>query len=765
MLCRLSGAGQSLGWVKEGRRIIPILPRAAPLTGFTPIAKRAAESVSLHNRSLLPPSQTCSLPPPPRLPKPPHLLPPTHTDFVKPEPVQQNGTLSPADIKTEVVEDENEDENGLVVLPSGMAVRVRDGTPPPSKRGKRKRSVTKSIEVFPGGLAQIQAGMKHRGEKSPPRKVTSVLGAGHGYARPLPSDNTQAAPASLPNQQPTTPQQRPANKVIVMPDPAAVSPAKRGPGRPPGPASGSQGSPYQTTRGRPRLINPGMSSRPRVSRPRGPRPGVLITPRLTAPAPILPATGPVVIPQASAVQATTPQPFHPIPPPPRLALRPTAVTIASPRSTTIQLKQDPAHSHPTLQGLKVISHSTTKIVPKSATAVYVVPSGSRASVPQQRIVAVNSSGQRVVTSVSGLTQTQRVINPNNLPGVIRTVRARQPSAGKPSVIVVQKGAPHASGIRTSNPATVALYRPARAVVCGPRMGSVVNSGLMTGTRPGDLVNAVRLPRPVAPRQPTPNQHNSNVIVLDLSQDQPNSALANILSASGLLSDGSNNTNNSIVVSSTSSSTPPQVHNITSEAPTTAVQSRPIPATQRRIFVQRPAGPSADNPWHQGLQGSSTSNHTSSDQGEKQEDTSIPTDPSQDSGQAMNNHTNYTDIFSAALEQANISLDTQNYTGESNSSNPSSVACHTPNTSQIYHLATTSAGRIVTLPHRPSFAKTVQNMPQKLPFQSLHASADDVVPLPELENTQDKTEIIEDMSTFVAENNGQSNSGENEEEGL
>jgi len=790
---RLSGPEQSFGWMKEGRRIIPILPRAAPLTGLTPIAKNAAGSLAVHNNALLPPSQTASLPPPPRLTKPAHWLPPSASEFVKPEPVQQNGTFSPPDIKTEIQDDEMENENGFVVLPSGMAVRLRDETPPPGKRGKRKRSVTKAIDIFPGGLAQMQAGMKPRDGKSPPRKVSSVLGAGHGYARPLPTNSPQTAPVSFPSQPMPLAQQKAANKVIVMPDPA-LSPAKRGPGRPPGPASphvtGTPGTVYQTTRGRPRLINPGMSTRQRISRPRGPRPGVVMTPRLPAPSPILPASGPVLISQTSAVQVTIPQPFHPAPPPPRLALRPTAVTVASPRSTTIQLKQESAHSNPALQGLKVISHSTTKIVPKSATAVYVVPSGSRSSVPQQRIVAVNSSGQRVVTSVSGLTQTQRVINPN-LPGVIRTVRARQPSSGKPSVIVVQKGAPHGSGIRTSNPATVALYRPARAVVCGPRMGSVVNSGMMTGTRPGDLMNAVRLPRPVTPRQATPSQHNSNVIVLDLSQDQPNSALANILSASGLLSDGSNNTNSSIIVSSSSglssqftgSSTPLPGYSMTSAALNTAVQcstsvtglTRTLPTTQRRIFVQRPAasGSSSDQLWLQGVQGSNNQNHIS-DQGVKHEVNSNLTDPGPSSGQTMNsnNHTSYTDIFSAALEQANISLDSQNFIVDSNSSstNLSNIAPHTTNAalSQIFHLATTTGGRIVTLPHRPSFAKTVQNMSQKMPLQALHAPPGDVMPvlpMPELENTQDDAEIIEDLSPFLSENNGQNNSGENDEDQL
>eukprot|EP00090_Calanus_glacialis_P014632 TRINITY_DN23461_c0_g1_i1.p1 TRINITY_DN23461_c0_g1~~TRINITY_DN23461_c0_g1_i1.p1 ORF type:complete len:869 (-),score=123.52 TRINITY_DN23461_c0_g1_i1:271-2877(-) len=790
---RLSGPEQSFQWMKDGRRIIPILPRLAPLTGLTPIAKNAAGSLALRNNTLLPPSQTASLPPPPRLPKPPHLLPPTAPEFVKPEPVQQNGTFSSPDIKTEILDDEMENENGFVVLPSGMAVRLRDGTPPPGKRGKRKRSVSKSIEIFPGGLAQLQAGMKLRDGKSPPRKISSVLGAGHGYARPLPSNSTQTAPVSVSNQTTPPSQQKSANKVIVMPDPAP-SPAKRGPGRPPGPSSPqvTPGSVYQTTRGRPRLINPGMSTRPRVSRPRGPRPGVVITPRLTTPSPILPASGPVLISQTSAVQVTIPQPFHP-PPPPRLALRPTALTVASPRSTTIQLKQESAHSNPALQGLKVISHSTTKIVPKSATAVYVVPSGSRPSLPQQRIVAVNSSGQRVVTSVSGLTQTQRIINPN-LPGVIRTVRARQPIAGKPSVIVVQKGAPQGSGVRTSNPATVALYRPARAVVCGPRMGSVIPSGMMTGPRPGDSMNTVRLPRPVTPRQATPGQHNSNVIVLDLSQDQPNSALANILSASGLLSDGSNNTNSSIIVSSSSgistqfsgSSTPLSGYNMTSAALNTTVQcstavtglTRTLPTMQRRIFVQRPAasGSSAEQLWLQGMQGANNTNHINSGQAAQHGVVSIAPAPGSSSTQTgvpsmnSNNHTSYTDIFSAALEQANISLDSQNFIVDSNSSSThlSNIAPHTTNAalSQIFHLATTTGGRIVTLPHRPTFAKGVQNLSQKLPLHALHAPPGEVMPMPDQnENSQDDTEMIEDFSPFLCENNGQNNSGENEQDQL
>jgi len=229
---------------------------------LTPIARNAADDKAEHNKKLLPPCQTASLPLPPQIPKPPHLRSPTPSEFAKPEPVQQNGTISPNEIKTEMPDDEVEEENGLVVLPSGAAVRLRDATPPPSKRGKRKRSASKSIEVFPGGLAQIQAGLKPRDGKSPPRKISSVLGAGHGYARPHPtSQPDQECNAGQPVQQYS---QKPVSKVIVMPDPA--SPAKRGPGRPPGTASpqitNTPGSPYPITRGRPRLINPGLSPRP-----------------------------------------------------------------------------------------------------------------------------------------------------------------------------------------------------------------------------------------------------------------------------------------------------------------------------------------------------------------------------------------------------------------------------------------------------------------------------------------------------------------------
>ena len=297
------------------------------------------------------------------------------------------------------------------MLPSGTVVKV---SAKPGSRGgrggKRKRTASKSYEI-------VSSHLSHRAEESsdgsPPRKVSSVLGAGHGYARPLPT------PGEMLSLEPSSHLQ-PGQTARV-----------RGPGRPPGPSLGSPGlsvgaaGVYQavTGRGRPRLM--GGAVRGRVSRGRGG--GVLITPRLSS-SHLQPTPGPILIPSAASSSSVSSA---------RLALRPTSVS--SPRATTIQLKQESS----ALQGLKVISHSNTKIVPKSATAVYVVPS----SVP-----GVPGSQQRIITG-------------QRLPGVIKTVRP-----GKPSVIVVQKGSglPAVSG-------GVALYRPTRALVCNPRATPTTSS--------------------------------------------------------------------------------------------------------------------------------------------------------------------------------------------------------------------------------------------------------------------------------------------------
>ena len=447
---RLCGSDTSHSWEREGRRIVPVLPRAVARTGLTPAAQSAAETLAKQNSALLRPCDTRTPAPLPPLPAPEHLLTTRH----QPAPVvtvphpdlghQHSSYNGVSDKRSEA----GSDETGVVVLPSGTVVRV--SAPAVSSRGqnkrgagKRRRSSTarsKNIEVFSGGLAQLAAAAEAHADLSPPRKIPSILGAGHGYARPLPSSSP------LPDRQ-----------VVLPPDSAGGG--RRGPGRPPGPASPGVMQVVQG-RGRPRLVSGG--GRGRGGRPRG---GVLITPRLSSPQSV--SSSPVSAAAALLVpHSSTGHVLHgsPIVTTARLALRPTTVTVASPRATTIQLKQEQTSlTNPALQGLKVISHSNTKIVPKSATAVYVVP---------------NSSGgtQRILTNAS-----------TALPGVIKTVRTG--AGGKPSVIVLQKGAglPTVSGgvavyrpVQTtdSSGAVQAVYRPARArVVSGSQVSGAAGNNL------------------------------------------------------------------------------------------------------------------------------------------------------------------------------------------------------------------------------------------------------------------------------------------------
>ena len=419
---RLSGADLSSSWEREGRRVLPLLPRAAPHTALTSLAARAGAELRVQNAQLPPPDQTRTLVPP-SLPPPssPPPKPLSTEHFAQPEPVpKQNG----------LTKREAEAENGFVILPSGMAVRVREESPPAGRRGKRKRSASKSIEVFPDGI--------------PTSRTTSVLGAGHGYARPAPSQ---------------------------LPEPP-LSPSRRGPGQTSAPSPPLLTPPMSQARGRPRLLGAGPRARP--PRPRLPRPPLLLTPQPTLPSPLPPL---LFSSQTTGVQVPM---------------------AAPPRPTTIQLKQD---MNPTssLQGLKVISHSTTKVLPKpGVSAVYMLPPAPRMAAAPHRLLGVSTAPPRLLPPSPGLPT-----------GVIRTVRARQPGMitnAKPSVIVVQKGGgPSMQGcLRTTRPATVSLYRPRPLAPGIPRLAGQNDSG--------------------------------NLILVDLAQAQDSSTLSSLFSASGVLPD-------------------------------------------------------------------------------------------------------------------------------------------------------------------------------------------------------------------------------------
>ena len=208
----MCGEDPDYSWAREGRRIIPVLPRGLATTGLSSVAQRAAEETARRNKTLVRPSLTRTPAPPPPLARPEHLL----TPAPPPAPVAPHPAPAPAPHQNGVADrqaptprpsDLLSCDTGVVVLPSGAAVKVsanpssgssaRSGGRGSVKRRRSSQSAAKNIEVFPGGLAQLEAAAQAAeaalvADRSPPRKIAapgSVLGAGHGYARPLPSNS------------------------------------------------------------------------------------------------------------------------------------------------------------------------------------------------------------------------------------------------------------------------------------------------------------------------------------------------------------------------------------------------------------------------------------------------------------------------------------------------------------------------------------------------------------------------------------------------
>lgn len=52
IISRLSGPNTGIGWICEGRRRIPLMPRSIPQTAYTEIADKAAEAAAAENKEL-----------------------------------------------------------------------------------------------------------------------------------------------------------------------------------------------------------------------------------------------------------------------------------------------------------------------------------------------------------------------------------------------------------------------------------------------------------------------------------------------------------------------------------------------------------------------------------------------------------------------------------------------------------------------------------------------------------------------------------------
>lgn len=51
--CRLVGPNTGQGWINEGRRTIPLMPRGIPQTAYTELADEAAQAAAAENKEIL----------------------------------------------------------------------------------------------------------------------------------------------------------------------------------------------------------------------------------------------------------------------------------------------------------------------------------------------------------------------------------------------------------------------------------------------------------------------------------------------------------------------------------------------------------------------------------------------------------------------------------------------------------------------------------------------------------------------------------------
>ncbi|KAG1651042.1 BRCA2-interacting transcriptional repressor EMSY [Nymphon striatum] len=124
----MGGSGSASDWAIEGRRLIPLLPRLVPQTAFSANANNAATSALQHNAKLQSPHTTGQ-----KRVK-------TSSELVKTSSTAVNGSPSPSK------QSQPSNSQCNVVFSSGMSIQIKDGmeSETPSKNKKLKRSSDQS---------------------------------------------------------------------------------------------------------------------------------------------------------------------------------------------------------------------------------------------------------------------------------------------------------------------------------------------------------------------------------------------------------------------------------------------------------------------------------------------------------------------------------------------------------------------------------------------------------------------------------------------
>eukprot|EP00096_Caligus_rogercresseyi_P010408 TRINITY_DN3782_c0_g1_i2.p1 TRINITY_DN3782_c0_g1~~TRINITY_DN3782_c0_g1_i2.p1 ORF type:complete len:632 (+),score=230.23 TRINITY_DN3782_c0_g1_i2:247-2142(+) len=508
------GDAESSSWAHEGRRIIPLLRRARPVTSRSSKADEAKESAKAESSSLLPPEKTrtrASLPP---LKKGRHPAPPSLADSLN-----NGGGAHSLPQRPNLPED-------IVLLPSGMAVRFRkEGKGGPFTTEIIPSPVTPNTKEAPAKKTPKKAPVKRKaaGEPAQSKKPKSAVSqAGHAYARPpLKKQQVQPPPASPgnpvipPPPNTSTPLKAPP-KVVLVSDPSKIS---------------SSSSPSSE------------GVLPTLKSPPPPGKGLPSSMSKEAVARLI---------QSAAVAQSSPRAR--ILPKPGSQQQPIYV-LAAPAGSTHSV----ASSLPSARVLNATSINSSS----SCSAPSVSTTNSSSSIASSSISTYNaaSSSSRPprVLQVSGAPVRAASLN---VPGVLgglqpSTVRGSPrpfstpvlPSAhirqnlGKPSVIVVQRKTqnPAQSPLKTTTLTTKDLINKQAKIYQTPKGGAkplVIVSKSQSLPPPASTSSLSSTSVVASSTVTTASSNQNNVIVLDLSREQlkGNSILTDLLHASGILGD-------------------------------------------------------------------------------------------------------------------------------------------------------------------------------------------------------------------------------------
>ncbi|XP_040567033.1 uncharacterized protein [Lepeophtheirus salmonis] len=502
-IAQQTGASQdSSEWAKEGRRIIPLLRRARPLTSLTPKADEAKAALKLEDGGgILAPEKTSTKAPPSPLKNSKHPPPPSF------ESLFENGAPKFAlPERPRLPED-------IVLLPSGMAVRFR-------REGKGGPFTTQIIKpsptTEPKKPSKKLVKRKVTPEPTPPKKfkpsTTSVSQAGHGYARPF-----IVAPS------PITPIKKPTvTSTVSISSPATVYTSTL--------CAQTTTTTVTAIKPPPKVVLVADSSKTSVT-------------SLETSSIISTKTSPPPIPKLpnNISKETVAKLIQSAPPGTRILPKPGSqqpiYVLAAPAGTNV------ATSLPSARILSAASNSGTtnntrsipRVVQVSGTPVRSTLTPPGAAPPQ----AIPSS---IITGIQSTPTTIRTIQSSGAMRTFTTPRipstSNRHNSGKPSVIVVQRKTPPTSTaqntLKTTTLTTKDLINKQARIYQTPKGGA---KPVVIVSKPQSLS-----PSTISTTSVTATSNQNNVIVLDLSQEQikNNSILTDILQASGILTEDGEN---------------------------------------------------------------------------------------------------------------------------------------------------------------------------------------------------------------------------------